>query len=69
MVSVRPPILMAVRMAASDVPSWQVGLAVALTVPSIVCLTWLAGRMYSKAALHLGTRVRFIQAFRGNARG
>jgi len=59
------PILMAVRMAASDVPFWQVGLAVALIVASIGGLTWLAGRMYSNAALHLGTRVRFMDAFRG----
>jgi ABC-2 type transport system permease protein len=59
------PILMAVRMAASDVPFWQVSLAAALTVASIVGLTWLAGRMYTNAALHLGTRVRFMDAFRG----
>ncbi len=59
------PILMAVRMAASDVPFWQVGLAVALIVASIGGLTWLAGRMYRNAALHLGTRVRFMDAFRG----
>jgi ABC-2 type transport system permease protein len=59
------PIVMAVRMASSDVPLWQVGLAVALIVASIVGLTWLAGRMYSNAALHLGARVRFMDAFRG----
>ncbi len=59
------PIVMAVRMASSDVPLWQVGLAVALLVASIVGLTWLAGRIYSNAALHLGTRVRFMAAFRG----
>ena len=59
------PIIMAVRMADTDVPFWQVGLAVALIVASIVGLTWLAGRMYSNAALHLGTRVRFMDAFRG----
>jgi len=59
------PILMAVRMAASDVPFWQVGLAVALTVASIVGLTWLAGRIYANAAMRLGTRVRFMDAFRG----
>ena len=59
------PILMAVRMAATDVPFWQVGLAVALTVASIVGLTWLAGRIYSNAALHLGARTRFMEAFRG----
>jgi ABC-2 type transport system permease protein len=59
------PILMAVRMAATDVPSWQVGLAIVLTVASIVGLTWLAGRMYANAALRLGTRARFMDAFRG----
>ena len=59
------PFLMAVRMAASDVPLWQVGLAVVLIVASIVGLTWLAGRMYANAALHLGARVRFMDAFRG----
>jgi ABC-2 type transport system permease protein len=59
------PIVMAVRMASSGVPFWQVGLAVALIVASIGGLTWLAGRMYSNAALHLGTRVRFMDAFRG----
>lgn len=59
------PILMAVRMAATEVPLWQVGLAAALTVASIVGLTWLAGRIYANAALRLGTRVRFMDAFRG----
>ena len=59
------PILMAVRMAATDVPFWQVGLAVALTVASIVGLTWLAGRMYTNAAMRIGARVRFMDAFRG----
>jgi len=59
------PILMAVRMASSDVPLWQVGLAVALLLASIAGLTWLAGRIYSNAALHLGARVRFMEAFRG----
>ncbi len=59
------PILMAVRMAVTDVPVWQVGLAAALLVASIVGLTWLAGRMYSNAALHVGARVRFLDAFRG----
>jgi ABC-2 type transport system permease protein len=61
------PILMAVRMASSDVPVWQVGLAVALTVASIGGLTWLAGRMYTNAAVHIGARVRFMDTFRGNA--
>ena len=52
-------------MAASDVPFWQGGLAAALTIASIVGLTWLAGRMYTNAAMRIGTRVRFMDAFRG----
>ena len=59
------PILMAVRMASSDVPFWEVGLAVALIVASIVGLTWLAGRMYTNAAMRIGARVRFMDVFRG----
>ena len=59
------PILMAARMAATDVPFWQVGLAAALTLASIGALTWLAGRMYTNAAMRIGSRVRFMDAFRG----
>jgi ABC-2 type transport system permease protein len=59
------PILMPVRMAAADVPAWQVGLAAALIVASIAGLTWLAGRMYTNAAMRIGARVRFMDAFRG----
>ncbi len=59
------PILMAVRMADTTVPFWQPVLAAALIVASIIGLTWLAGRIYANAALRLGTRVRFTDAFRG----
>lgn len=59
------PILMAVRMSITDVPFWQVGLAAGLTIASIGGLTWLAGRMYANAAMRIGARVRFMDAFRG----
>ncbi len=59
------PILMPVRMAVTDVPLWQVGLAAALIVVSIGGLTWLAGRVYTNAAMRTGARVRFMEAFRG----
>jgi ABC-2 type transport system permease protein len=59
------PVLMPVRMALGDVPFWQIGLAVALIVASIVGLTWLAGRIYTNAAMQIGARVRFMDAFRG----
>ncbi len=59
------PILMPVRMAVTDVPLWQIGLAAGLAIASIGGLTWLAGRIYSNAAMRIGTRVRFMDAFRG----
>jgi ABC-2 type transport system permease protein len=59
------PILMAVRMSGGDVPAWQVGLALALTVAAIAGLTWLAGRIYANSAMRIGARVRFMDAFRG----
>lgn len=51
------PILMAVRISGGDVPAWQVGLALALTVAAIVGLTWLAGRVYANSAMRIGARV------------
>jgi len=48
------PVLMAVRMASSNVALWQVGLAAVLTIASIVGLTWLAGRIYANAACTSG---------------
>ncbi len=59
------PILMPVRMAGGEVPLWQVGFALVLTVAAIVGLTQLAGRVYANAAIRIGARVRFIDAFRG----
>jgi ABC-2 type transport system permease protein len=59
------PVLMSIRMATGDVPVWQVGLAMALTLASILGLTWLAGRIYANAALRLGARVSLRDALRG----
>ena len=59
------PTLMSVRMAGSDVPAWQVGLAVGLMLVSIGGLIWLAGRIYSNSVLRLGAPVRLRDALRG----
>ena len=59
------PILMPVRMSGGDVPAWQVGLALLLTLVAIAGLIRLAGRIYANAAMRIGTRVRFMDAFRG----
>jgi ABC-2 type transport system permease protein len=59
------PILMAVRISGGDVPAWQFGLALVLIVAAIAGLIWLAGRVYANSAMRIGTRVRFMDAFRG----
>jgi ABC-2 type transport system permease protein len=61
------PILMSVRMASAAAAHWQVGLAVALTLASIVGLTLLAGRVYANAATHIGARMRFRDALCGTS--
>jgi ABC-2 type transport system permease protein len=52
-------------MAITDVPIWEIVLAAGLILASIGGLTWLAGRIYSNAAMRIGARVRFMDAFRG----
>jgi ABC-2 type transport system permease protein len=59
------PILMPVRISGGDVPAWQIGIALAVTAAAIAGLTWLAGRIYANSGMRIGTRVRFIDAFRG----
>ncbi len=59
------PILMAVRISGGDVPAWQLGLALVLIVAAIGALIWLAGRVYANSAMRIGSRVRFMDAFRG----
>jgi ABC-2 type transport system permease protein len=59
------PIFMPMRIAAGAAVPWQVALAMALTVAAIVCVVWLAGRIYANSALHTGPRMRLLDAFRG----
>jgi ABC-2 type transport system permease protein len=59
------PILMPVRTTGSDVPVWQIGLALVLAVAAIVGLIRLAGRIYANSAMRIGSRVRFMDALRG----
>jgi ABC-2 type transport system permease protein len=58
------PILMPGRMALGIAPFWQVALAVALAALAILGLTWLAGRIYSRAVLRTGARVKLRDALR-----
>lgn len=56
------PLVMPVRIAAGDVPWWEVGLAVLLMLVSIVGLVRLGGRIYAGALLRTGGRVKIKDA-------
>jgi ABC-2 type transport system permease protein len=61
------PVLMPARMATGDAQAWQVAVAVVLALVAIVGLNALAARIYSNSVLRVGTRVKFIEAWRGRA--
>ena len=66
--SVIPPfavVLMPARIATGDAQLWQVVVAVVLTLAEIVALNALAARIYANSVLRIGTRVKFVQAWRG----
>jgi len=57
------PILMPARMATGDAPTWQVGLAIVLSLATIAGLNLLAARIYSNSVLRFGSRVSLRQAW------
>jgi ABC-2 type transport system permease protein len=61
------PILMPARMATGDAQAWQILLSVVLTLVGIGLLNALAARIYANSVLRIGSRVRFVEAWRGRA--
>ncbi len=59
------PILMPARIATGDAQLWQVLVAVVLAIAAIAGLNALAARIYSNSVMRIGTRVRLIDAWRG----
>lgn len=59
------PVLLPARIAAGDVVSWQVALAVGLTLATTVLVSWLGGRIYRNAVPHTDSRVTLTTALRG----
>ena len=58
------PILMPIRIAAGDVPVWQLLLAVALTLATIAAVAWVGARVYANSVLRFGARIRLVDALR-----
>ncbi len=63
--SIIPPfsaMIMPPRVAAGDVPAWQIAVAVALMLVAILALVRLSARIYAAAVLRSGARVRWSEA-------
>ncbi|MCB7137014.1 ABC transporter permease [Cellulosimicrobium marinum] len=58
------PLLMPVRIALGSAETWEVLLALGLSVAVVPVLVWLAARIYSNAVLRTGARVRLKDALR-----
>jgi ABC-2 type transport system permease protein len=58
------PILMVMRLFATEVPWWQIAASVVLMLGSIVGAVWLAGRIYRIGILRYGQRPSFRQLAR-----
>jgi ABC-2 type transport system permease protein len=61
------PVVMPVRTTVSDVPAWEVALSIALTLAGIVVLVAVASRVYARALLRTGGRVRWREVLRAPA--
>lgn len=59
------PIYMPLRAALTDVPAWQVVMALGFMVVAIVALVPIGGRLYRGAVLHTAGRVHIRQAWHG----
>lgn len=58
------PILMTVRIAATDVPAWQILLSIALTIGTFFGAVWIASRVYRIGILSYGKPPSFKQIFK-----
>jgi ABC-2 type transport system permease protein len=58
------PVVMPVLVAVGAAPAWQMLLSIAITLASTVGMARLAGRIYERAILRTGTRLRVRQVLR-----
>ncbi len=59
------PFMMPIRMGFDAVSTWEIVLAVALCLVTIPLMIWIGGRVYSRAVLNTGGRMKLTEALRG----
>lgn len=58
------PFVVPIRASLEAIPGWQYGLTVAISLVTIVLLTYLAGRIYAGGLLRYGGRVKLREAWK-----
>jgi ABC-2 type transport system permease protein len=61
------PVVMPVLVAVGAAPAWQLALSVAITLASTVAMARLAGKIYERAILRTGSRLRVRQVLRSTS--
>ena len=61
------PVSMTVLVALGVAQPWQVALSMLICVASTVLMAWVAARIYGRAILHTGSRMKWRQAWRREA--
>lgn len=59
------PFMMPVRAAFDAAAAWEIWLAIGLCLVTIPAVIWFGGRVYARAVLHTGGRVKLADALRG----
>ncbi len=61
------PFMMPTRAAAGVLEPWEMPLALAITAATIPLLVWISGRVYRRAVLHTGGRMKLSDALRSTS--
>lgn len=67
MAPILAPFVMPIRLVFADVPAWQLAVSIGLNVLIVPVIVWLAAKIYHRAVLHTGSRMKLGEVFAKNA--
>ncbi len=57
------PFVMPIRQVFAEVPGWQLAVSIALNLAVIPLIVWVAGTIYKRSILHIGSRMKLGEVF------
>lgn len=67
MAPILAPFVMPIRQVFGDVPAWEMAVAVGLNVAIVPIIVWVAAKVYHRAVLHTGSRMKLGDVFKKQA--